>query len=76
MNRFAVLPLAAALLIAAAPAVSARGEAYYTVVCDGVAYESVDARAVVLGHKDDAVLKFMENTPSHPTCRLAGPINP
>jgi hypothetical protein len=77
MKRFAFLPLAAALLMAAVPAASARSDAYYTVLCDdGLAYESVDARAVDSGHKDDAVLNFSENTPFGLTCWLEGPFSP
>jgi outer membrane protein assembly factor BamE (lipoprotein component of BamABCDE complex) len=74
MKRLATLPLAAALLLLAAPAVSARADTYYTVVCDdGNVYESVDAHAVELGHKDDAVTRFTENTPFGLTCWLDGP---
>jgi hypothetical protein len=52
----------------------AREDAYYTVACDdGNTYESVDARAVDIGHKDDAVMHFSENTPFGLTCRLEGP---
>ena len=76
MKRFAVLPLAAALLMATAPAAAARSDAYYTVLCDGIAYESVDAHAVDIGHKDDAVVNFSEKTPFGLTCSLTGRFNP
>ena len=76
MKRFAIPLAAVALLVATAPAALAREDALYTVVCDdGNTYESVDARAVDKGHKDDAVLNFSENTPFGLTCWLEGPFN-
>jgi hypothetical protein len=76
MKRFATTLAAMALLVATAPAALAREDAYYTVVCDdGNTYESVDARAVDIGHKDDAVMNFSENTPLGLTCRPDGPFN-
>jgi hypothetical protein len=76
MKRMATLPLAAALLLATASAALARTDAFYTVMCDdGNAYESVDARAVESGHKDDAVVNFSENTPFGLTCWLEGQFN-
>ena len=74
MKWFAGLAAAAALLLVTAPAALARTDAYYTVVCDGVAYESVDAHAVDLGHKDDAVALFSQNTGL--SCSLTGPFEP
>jgi hypothetical protein len=75
MKRFATSLAAMALLVATAPAALAREDAYYTVACDdGNTYESVDARAVDIGHKDDAVMHFSENTPFGLTCRLEGPV--
>ena len=63
--------ITAALLMTTAPAALARADAYYTVVCDdGNTYESVDARAVDMGHKDDAVVNFSQNTPLGLTCWL------
>jgi hypothetical protein len=76
MKRLATLPIAVALLVATAPAASARADAYYTVVCDGIAYESIDARAIDIGHKDDAIRNFMENTPFGLHCTWDGPFNP
>jgi len=77
MKRLATLPIAMALLLIAAPAASARADAYDTVVCDdGNTYESVDANAVDRGHKDDAVIRFSQNTPFELTCSLTGPFNP
>lgn len=76
MKRFATPLAALALLVMTAPAAFARQDAYYTVVCDdGNTYESVDARAVDIGHKDDAVVRFSENTPFGLTCWLEGPFN-
>jgi len=76
MKRFAIPLAALALTVATAPAALARADAYYTVVCDdGNTYESVDAQAVDIGHKDDAVVRFSENTPLGLTCWLEGPFN-
>jgi hypothetical protein len=60
MKRLATLAAATLLVLAAAPAAMARAEAYYTVVCDGVSYESVDAHAIEQGGKLAAVLHFGE----------------
>jgi len=77
MKRFATSLAAMALLVGTAPAALARQDAYYTVVCDdGNTYESVDANAVDIGHKDDAVVRFSENTPFGLTCWLDDPFNP
>jgi hypothetical protein len=57
--------------LAVAPAASARTHPYYTVMCDGVAYESVDAHAVDSGGKDAAVALFSEKTGM--PCDLDGP---
>jgi hypothetical protein len=76
MKRIAVLPLAAALLVATAPAALARADSYYTVICDGIAYESVDAHAIDQGHKWDAIQNFMHNTPFGMSCTLSVKVNP
>ena len=60
MKRFATLAATLCLFLATAPAVSARADAYYTVVCDGISYESVDAHAIEQGGKLAAVLHFGE----------------
>jgi hypothetical protein len=70
MRRFS-LGVALLVALATAPAASARSEAYYTVVCDGVAYESVDAHSIDQGGKDDAVAWFGEKHGMD--CRLVGP---
>jgi hypothetical protein len=76
MKRLAILPIATAMLMGTAPAALARAHPYYTVVCDdGNTYESVDANAVDIGHKDDAVVNFSEKTPLGLTCWLEGPFN-
>ena len=71
MKRLLILASTLFLVLTSAPAALARAEAYYTVMCDGVAYESVDARAVDLGGKDNAVALFSETLCVD--CRLAGP---
>ena len=60
MKRLATLAATTLLVLATAPAAMARSEAYYTVVCDGVSYESVDAHAIEQGGKYAAVLHFGE----------------
>lgn len=70
MKRITILA-ATTLLILTAPAALAREDAYYTVVCDGVSYESVDARAIEQGGKDDAVAHFGEKHGMD--CGLEGP---
>ena len=72
MQRLITSAAAATLLVlATVPATLARADAYYTVVCDGVAYESVDARAIEQGGKDDAVAHFGEKHGMD--CGLVGP---
>jgi hypothetical protein len=71
MRRSITLAAALLLVLATAPAAFARADAYYTVVCDGVSYESVDASAVVRGGKDDAVARFGEKHGMD--CDLIGP---
>jgi hypothetical protein len=83
MKRFAALPLAAALLIGSAGVVAAatpRADSYYTVICQvgqdaPFDAESVDARAVDQGHKDDQVLLFNTNNPYGMTCWLGPRVN-
>jgi len=58
VNRLIPVVAAMLLVLAIAPAAFARADAYYTVVCDGVSYESVDAHAIDQGGKDDAVAHF------------------
>ena len=59
------------LMLVTVPASLGRADAYYTVVCDGVSYESVDARAIERGGKDDAVAHFGEKHGMD--CGLEGP---
>ena len=59
------------LILMTVPATLARADAYYTVVCDGVSYESVDARAIEQGGKDEAVAHFGEKHAMD--CGLEGP---
>jgi hypothetical protein len=60
MKRLATLAATTLLVLTTAPAAMARAEAYYTVVCDGISYESVDAHAIEQGGKLAAVLHFGE----------------
>jgi len=60
------------IVLATAPAAFARAEPHYTVVCDGIAYESVDAHAIEPGGKDDAVAHF--GAKHGMDCTLAGPL--
>ena len=71
MKRLATLAAATLLLLTAAPAAMARADAYYTVVCDGVSYESVDAHAIEQGGKLAAVLAF--GAKHGMDCRIDGP---
>lgn len=71
MKQFATLAAATLLVLAAAPAAMARAEAYYTVVCDGVSYESIDAHAIEQGGKDLAVAHFGEKHGM--SCGVEGP---
>lgn len=76
MRKIAAPLVAGALaLVLTSPALAAtpRADAYYTVVCDGTAYESVDARSVELGGKDGAVALFSQNYPFDLKCSLEGP---
>ena len=64
-----VVVVAAMTLWAMPTAVAgARANTYYTVICDGIAYESVDAHAVEQGGKRLAVSLF-----PRADCALAGP---
>ena len=65
------LAVTTVLVLATAPAALARDEVYYTVVCDGVSYESVDAHAIEQGGKLDAVLHF--GAKHEMDCRVDGP---
>ena len=60
MKRLTTLAASILFVLATAPAAMARTEAYYTVVCDGISYESVDAHAIEQGGKLAAVLHFGE----------------
>jgi hypothetical protein len=76
MKWFATVLAATALVMATAPAALARADAYYTVVCDdGNTYESIDAHAIDLGHKDGAIANFSQNTPLGLLCWREGPFN-
>jgi hypothetical protein len=71
MKRLSIIVATLGFVLASAPAALARADAYYTVVCDGVSYESVDAHAVDQGGKDDAVAQFGEKHGM--SCSLDGP---
>jgi hypothetical protein len=80
----ASVAVAALLTAGAAPAHAARGDTYYTVVCDtpdgSVQAESVDAHAVQFdktpGGKDGAVEQFNAHYPFDGwDCSLTGPFN-
>jgi hypothetical protein len=71
MKRLATLAATTLLVLAAAPGAMARAEAYWTVVCDGIAYESVDAHAIDQGGKEAAVIAFGEKHGMD--CRVDGP---
>ena len=71
MKRLTILAATTLLVLASAPAVLARDEPYYTVVCDGISYESVDAHAIEQGGKLDAVLHFGEKHDMD--CGIQGP---
>lgn len=71
MKRMSIVVGALILALAAAPAALARADAYYTVVCDGISYESVDAHAIEQGGKADAVAHFGEKHGME--CGLEGP---
>ena len=70
MKRLATLAATTLLVLATAPAALARADPYYTVVCDGVTYESVDAHAIEQGGKDAAVAHFGEKHDMD--CRVDG----
>jgi hypothetical protein len=74
MKRLSFVVGALLVALATAPAASARADVYYTVVCDGVSYESVDAHAIDQGGKDDAVAHFGEKHGM--SCGLEGPFEP
>ena len=63
--------VAATLGVALTAVAGSRADAYYTVYCDGVPYESVDAHAVEQGGKAAAVAHFPGGE-----CELKGPFNP
>jgi len=71
MKRLAIVPATLILVLATASGAMARDDAYYTVVCDGVSYESVDAHAIEQGGKLDAVLHFGEKHDMD--CTVEGP---
>jgi hypothetical protein len=71
MKRLALLPATLILVLMSAPGALARDDAYWTVVCDGVSYESVDAHAIEQGGKLDAVLHFGEKHDMD--CGIVGP---
>ena len=70
MKRLSILA-GALLVLAIAPSTLAREDAYYTVVCDGISYESVDAHAIEQGGKLDAVIQFGEKHGM--SCGVEGP---
>lgn len=71
MKRMSFVVGALFVALATAPTALARADAYYTVVCDGIAYESVDAHAIEQGGKADAVAHFGEKHGLD--CGLEGP---
>jgi hypothetical protein len=83
MRKFAIVAIAGASLLVSAPAALAstpRADSYYEVWCldgDGnlTQAESVDARAIERGHKDDAIVLFSNNYPFGLTCWPVGPFN-
>ncbi len=83
MRKLAVAAVAGALFMASAPIASAstpRADSYYEVWCDTggdlVQAESVNAHAIELGHKEDAILRFSANFPFGWTCWAVGPFTP
>ena len=79
MKKIAVPLIAGVLALGFSPtafAATPRADTYYVVVCDGSEYESVDARSVELGGKDDAVALFSQNYPFDLACTLEGPFAP
>jgi len=62
--------VAASLGLASTAFAGSRADTYYTVFCDGIAFESVDAHAVEQGGKAAAVAKF-----PLAECELRGPFN-
>ncbi len=87
MKKVAISLVVGAALLASAPAALAstpRADTYYEVWCttpdtppggDPIQAESVDARAIELGHKDDAIVRFGENHPGW-DCWWVVPITP
>jgi hypothetical protein len=71
MKRVSIVAGALFVALAVAPAASAREDAYWTVVCDGISYESVDAHSIEQGGKADAVAHFGEKHGMD--CGLEGP---
>jgi len=71
MRRISIAAAALFVALAVAPTASARTHPYYTVMCDGASYESVDAHAVDQGGKEAAVALFSEKTGT--ACHLEGP---
>ena len=71
MKRLMTMAAATLFVLVSAPAAMARTEAYYTVVCDGIAYESVDAHAIEQGGKAAAVAHFGEKHGQD--CGVEGP---
>jgi hypothetical protein len=84
MKKLGLAAVAAAMLMASAPVASAstpRADSYYEVHCldgDGnpVQSESVDARSIERGHKDDAIALFSRNFPFGWSCWAVGPFTP
>jgi hypothetical protein len=71
MKRLVIIPATLVLVLTTAPGALARDDAFYTVVCDGVSYERVDAHAIEQGGKLDAVLHFGEKHDMD--CSVEGP---
>jgi len=85
MRKLALAAVAGALLMASASIASAstqRADSYFEVWCLDAegnlvqAAESVDAHAIQLGHKDDAIVLFSRNFPFGWTCWPVGPLTP
>ena len=81
IRKLARIAVVGVLLMASAPTASAstsRADSYFEVWCRDaggnlVQAESVDAHAIELGHKDDAIALFNRNFPFGWTCWSIGP---
>ena len=77
MRRIAAPLVAGIMALGFTPtalAATPRADTYYTVVCDGTEFESVDAHAVEQGGKAHSVALFSEH--KGVSCSLIGPFTP